>query len=204
METPASAIIARSLAPSPMAMTRAVASPSSSRTERSFAAFASASTMPRTGDRGQLRRLRLRVDDAPDHPSGEAAIFDIEHVGDAVVEPKPGFQALGEKTEATGYQQRFDAGALHRGEHGLGAGGEPQAFVVDARQRSLVQTLQQADPHPQALGVIDLARHRGGGDRRNFGPDPRHVGDFVYAFDGDQDRKSTRLNSSHANISYAV
>src|SRR3712207_7137108 len=33
--------------------------------------------------------------------------------------------------------------------------------------------------------------------------DPQHVVEMVRT-DGEQDRKSTRLNSSHANISYAV
>src|SRR3712207_7548349 len=46
-----------------------------------------------------------------------------------------------------------------------------------------------------ALGAAAVARNTGGGDR---------MGHRVIARAAEQDRKSTRLNSSHANISYAV
>src|SRR3712207_8060139 len=47
-------------------------------------------------------------------------------------------------------------------------------------------------------GAARPARHRPQGvDAAARGPDPRRV-------EGARDRKSTRLNSSHANISYAV
>src|SRR3712207_8910469 len=63
----------------------------------------------------------------------------------------------------------------------------------------------------QELDVAQLARrlHRAGGPRRALGvvpgdhPDVGLVGERVCELAG-RDRKSTRLNSSHANISYAV
>src|SRR2546430_10123796 len=33
---------------------------------------------------------------------------------------------------------------------------------------------------------------------------PEHVGEVAHLFGGERDRKSTRLNSSHSQISYAV
>src|SRR3712207_9449231 len=54
-------------------------------------------------------------------------------------------------------------------------------------------------------------QHHGNGQRRRcphrLPHRPAHVADAVASLAerlGDQDRKSTRLNSSHANISYAV
>src|SRR3712207_8655989 len=46
----------------------------------------------------------------------------------------------------------------------------------------------------EPLGPVQL-RHR----HRQAGPEPLEVADLI-----NEDRKSTRLNSSHANISYAV
>src|SRR3712207_7975029 len=68
----------------------------------------------------------------------------------------------------------------------------------------------RARPAPGAA-VPRLAVHRAaGGDRRLIGFDPSHdaahgeAGEEAAALRADLDRKSTRLNSSHANISYAV
>src|SRR3712207_8546888 len=46
--------------------------------------------------------------------------------------------------------------------------------------------------HPAVAGLLDVRR------------DPVEEGDHLGDDQGDEDRKSTRLNSSHANISYAV
>src|SRR3712207_9077600 len=61
------------------------------------------------------------------------------------------------------------------------------------------------------VGVRDGAqdRHAGGvleqrGDVRGRGPDDHELGRHVPAQGLERDRKRTRLNSSHANISYAV
>src|SRR3712207_7519652 len=52
-----------------------------------------------------------------------------------------------------------------------------------------------------ALGVLRPGQQQlGDGMQAEPGRDPRVVHDSII----DQDRKSTRLNSSHANISYAV
>src|SRR3712207_7810366 len=53
--------------------------------------------------------------------------------------------------------------------------------------------------HGEALGVEGEAAHR----RRRAGREVDAVQD-AGAADAQRDRKSTRLNSSHANISYAV
>src|SRR5947209_14162691 len=62
-----------------------------------------------------------------------------------------------------------------------------------------------------ALPIYRLARYRAAGldlpiiSPRPAGPDPRaSVLDTIRALAPTGDRKSTRLNSSHANISYAV
>src|SRR3712207_8056470 len=55
--------------------------------------------------------------------------------------------------------------------------------------------------HGGAEGERD-AHSRVAGDERSRGRAPE-TGSF-HPGDGDRDRKSTRLNSSHANISYAV
>src|SRR3712207_8246138 len=49
---------------------------------------------------------------------------------------------------------------------------------------------------------LDAGRAAGGGPRGHAGADPPGV--HADAADARRDRKSTRLNSSHANISYAV
>src|SRR3712207_7679022 len=60
------------------------------------------------------------------------------------------------------------------------------------RQRALVPLRADADP---AARVVQAAGHQARGPA---GPEVPHRRDL------DRDRKSTRLNSSHANISYAV
>src|SRR3712207_7701100 len=55
-------------------------------------------------------------------------------------------------------------------------------MAVDARLRALVRSWAAATPFADRIGEIIIA------DRKDY----------------DRDRKSTRLNSSHANISYAV
>src|SRR3712207_8727980 len=62
------------------------------------------------------------------------------------------------------------------------------------------------DAHPPALGQVDRPAVLVVADA---GEQPGHVLRRVVGLEvggpvGDQDRKSTRLNSSHANISYAV
>src|SRR3712207_8915349 len=53
------------------------------------------------------------------------------------------------------------------------------------------------DLHEQGFAIRRLERHVQGGHARR-------LHDEAVGFDADLDRKSTRLNSSHANISYAV
>src|SRR3712207_6978900 len=66
---------------------------------------------------------------------------------------------------------------------------------------TLFRSEQHEQQHPgpehlaEHLGVLDAA------EPQPVGPD---VGERREQEEGDQDRKSTRLNSSHANISYAV
>src|SRR3989442_15728566 len=55
------------------------------------------------------------------------------------------------------------------------------------------------DEHTQ-LWLLD----RQGGEGRKATTLPSDVDDYVWAPDGKRDRKSTRLNSSHVRISYAV
>src|SRR3712207_7522223 len=62
-------------------------------------------------------------------------------------------------------------------------------------------------PDPDPLGDLPLERVEvGPGRRRPAGPQRPHQVALLEVGDGGrgQDRKSTRLNSSHANISYAV
>src|SRR5690242_21505619 len=55
------------------------------------------------------------------------------------------------------------------------------------------------------VGRIGLHLDRAGGDRRGLaGLDPAHFEILVRNPGADADRKSTRLNSSHMSISYAV
>src|SRR3712207_8426927 len=53
----------------------------------------------------------------------------------------------------------------------------------------------------RAQREADRGRLRGDGEHR---PEEREPLDALGMLGGEQDRKSTRLNSSHANISYAV
>src|SRR3712207_7536837 len=58
---------------------------------------------------------------------------------------------------------------------------------------------------PRRDGPFRVGRRAGGDGGRGAGDDRRCVGGGEGAVvAGDRDRKSTRLNSSHANISYAV
>src|SRR3712207_8944645 len=68
----------------------------------------------------------------------------------------------------------------------LGVLGE---VLLALRARDLVDARQHGLEVPEALQQV----------RRRLVPDARDAGDVVR-----RDRKSTRLNSSHANISYAV
>src|SRR3712207_7468735 len=61
---------------------------------------------------------------------------------------------------------------------------------------------QVGRPPSQAGRVADGAAHRLGGVQHVVPPQQRPRGEPVDG--GLEDRKSTRLNSSHANISYAV
>src|SRR3712207_7121916 len=72
----------------------------------------------------------------------------------------------------------------------------PYTTLFRSAARRDRQLLGGRPPHPQDL----LAAGRAEGGRRHRRRDP---GQLVH-LPGEQDRKSTRLNSSHANISYAV
>src|SRR3712207_7272376 len=66
-------------------------------------------------------------------------------------------------------------------------------------------SLQQAGLRPdQGLHRRRLHRQLGLRDRCSRQPGREHAGRLREAAQGQADRKSTRLNSSHANISYAV
>src|SRR3712207_6891884 len=61
-----------------------------------------------------------------------------------------------------------------------------------------VSALPGAGPHrAEAVVLTPRLHHLRAGDRREWA-------DFPPRAEGKRDRKSTRLNSSHANISYAV
>src|SRR2546421_8301265 len=57
---------------------------------------------------------------------------------------------------------------------------------------------------PVRKGPRRAARHRRGGGRRRRDPAGAHLHREGESLGGNQDRKSTRLNSSHDQISYAV
>src|SRR3712207_6976597 len=65
------------------------------------------------------------------------------------------------------------------------------------------QVGQQLPVGDQPAGVVDLRRLGGGPAGEAFG-EAVHGGSEGMRKDPPADRKSTRLNSSHANISYAV
>src|SRR3712207_8612299 len=69
----------------------------------------------------------------------------------------------------------------------------PYTTLFRSRQHEL--RIAEIDQHPE--------RHRrdGGAERQSGGHEAEHLADLPR---GRGDRKSTRLNSSHANISYAV
>src|SRR2546427_7791453 len=77
---------------------------------------------------------------------------------------------------------------------------EPVAALGEARR--FAQRLRGEEAATQRLGVARLHRH----DRRNVAPRDdqevhrRHIPSIMAM----EDRKSTRLNSSHSQISYAV
>ncbi len=114
-----------------------------------------------------------------------------------MVEPEPGFQALGEKRESARDQQRLRADRAHAGQHALGARGELEPLVVDALQGSDVQPAKQRDAARQAFAEIDFAAHRACCDRRDLSLDAHHVGDLVDAFDGDQGRIHVHRQQAH-------
>src|SRR3712207_8017627 len=76
--------------------------------------------------------------------------------------------------------------ALHLGQGARTAGQQRRALLADDEEAALTVAHQHA---------IAIVLHDGGGKPRRM----VRRGSF-----GQQDRKSTRLNSSHANISYAV
>src|SRR5699024_12071023 len=87
----------------------------------------------------------------------------------------------------------------------------PTLFPYTTLFRSAVKQLGQVAGHVRIprMGVDEVESFGGGGHRQIGGEDlQRGVGRsetgvaFVECFDGD--RKSTRLNSSHVSISYAV
>src|SRR3712207_9523352 len=74
-----------------------------------------------------------------------------------------------------------------------------QVLVADAERALLLHRVE----HPAVVVVREHAALRRAGGARRVDEGERVVGlDGLRAFE--QDRKSTRLNSSHANISYAV
>src|SRR3712207_9088445 len=85
-----------------------------------------------------------------------------------------------------------------------------RAELVVTRRRGPVHTTEVVadDVGPQGVEVVTLATEGRGAHRSRqrvataVVPRRRHV--VHMGVDGDVDRKSTRLNSSHANISYAV
>src|SRR3712207_8730942 len=72
--------------------------------------------------------------------------------------------------------------------------------------RSLVQLLAAELAVGERVGAADVARHLAVGDALDLERvQTGEVGDLLEGEGGVvEDRKSTRLNSSHANISYAV
>src|SRR3712207_8732709 len=71
-------------------------------------------------------------------------------------------------------------------------------------ERVVAQAVDDGEQPGAALDAV-VARAVGDRDRHgHVGPDRDQVGAVVGVDDDGGDRKSTRLNSSHANISYAV
>ena len=142
--------------------------------------------------------LHLTIDDLAGDAPGEPAVGDVQRAGDGMVETEPGLEPVGEEGEAAGNQQRLGAGASESGEHALGAGREPQALVIDACQRSRVESREQRDATLKALAEIDFAAHRAPGYRGDFRLDTAHVGDLVDALDTDQRRVHVHRDQPHA------
>src|SRR6185295_5558729 len=94
----------------------------------------------------------------------------------------------------------------------LGARGGEQAGVFVARGFDRIERVVVAPLGPRAVEATDWPARRGGffrgargGGQQGDGDARGGGGDEIAASEGGgiQDRKSTRLNSSHANISYA-
>src|SRR3712207_6856313 len=80
---------------------------------------------------------------------------------------------------------------------------DPQRLVADRRALLRKEVAQRAaDHHPDDLALVRL-RDRAGADVLAVAEYGNAVGDLEDLVEL-VDRKSTRLNSSHANISYAV
>src|SRR3712207_8366031 len=76
-------------------------------------------------------------------------------------------------------------------------------FFFNDTATTEIYTLSLHDALPISLGAV-RAGGRDGADRRGLGCAGRHRAAAGPAVPRIRDRKSTRLNSSHANISYAV
>src|SRR3712207_6991704 len=74
-------------------------------------------------------------------------------------------------------------------------------FFFNDTATTEIYTLSLHDALPISAGGLAASAHAPGDEG---GRDRRHVGRSHVARHGAADRKSTRLNSSHANISYAV
>src|SRR5258707_4439523 len=76
-----------------------------------------------------------------------------------------------------------------------------RSFIINVPNRQAAENFSAEEPFRKAglFKTVKITRMR----RGQWNPEAAHACDF-YRYEQAGDRKSTRLNSSHANISYAV
>ena len=147
-ESPATAIIGRSLAPSPTATVRASGMPRRRAHSRSACALAAASMI------------------GPATPTGEPAVDDLEPVGPPEVEAEPVGERVEQLVESTG--DDADDARRRRGRRRSSLGHARRSTSIRARRHrrstSTGEPGERRDALAQALVEVELAAHRALGD----------------------------------------
>ena len=131
--------------------------------------------------------LALGIDDRLDRHAGDLAVFDLQLVGEYVVDAQLGLQLLGEIAEAAGEDRRLVAQALELGEQHLGTLGQAQAGA-DIGQHVFRQPLEQRQALLEAGAEIQFAAHRALGDLRHLLANASGLGQLVDDLGLDQRR----------------